>query len=512
VLRNLDNPAPAFSWCDAELRLFSLAYSDLAELASRRASLWQEQGVTPGEVLCIARPLGPDYVVSVVAALKLGVTVSVLPPRGRRFLATRLNALDPTHIDTEDIFLPLLRPWQERVLPGSVSTDRRAAESDRSHSYASGAVAALLFDPSAPECHLPRPLTSDAVYLGALRDGTITLGLRRGHAVTAPGFAFLEMQPAFLLACLQSGATLVHLELSDIERDPSLLTARSFRAAGVDEGLRDLLLRRPLSLRDCWGHWFRNPAGSHQMPRWQRFIRDMGLEGAWCANLKWDAASGGCSLFSAWRRGHAHFDVLPAAGVPWHLANPAHPERASATDHGLLALTPLTGEDREPSATGNIIARQGSTWIFAGTRETTRRGHRYPSREVLAALAGTPGCHGLSVCEVPQVGGDGHSITVLMVFVSREAAKSEAPLRREIEQRIASEMGVEFTPDRIQLFPLVPRRDPEGGVDHRWCREQYLSGALFKKSRDELYGCLSLLREQVIKTEAADASQPGDGK
>jgi hypothetical protein len=495
IARHLSVEAPAFCWYDAERREGAISYAELADAASRRAAGWQRSGAAAGDVLCVVRSVGVDFVVSVVAALKLGLVLSVLPPVGRQFLATRLVALDPLHVDAEDIHQGLI-PWPERILPAQVG-GVNPGESDRSASYASGSVAALLFDPASPHGQLPRPLTADALYLCALRDGLIALGLRRNLAAAAPGVPFQQAQPALLLACLMSGGTFVHLEPGDVQRDPSLLVARPLRAVGIDEATRDALLREPQPVGERWGHWFRDPATSQQTELWRRFLGEAGLERSWSANLKWEAAHGGCTLFSPRRQGQVHFDVLPAAGVSWRLVDPAHPERESVTDHGLLSLLPLGAAKPEPSATASIIARRGAGWVFAGSPEGTRRGLHYPTDEVLQALEGTPGSLGASLCFAPLLGGDTASLVVLMVFVGRTAAVDEAELRVAVERRIRQEMGADHLPDRIQFFPLAPRRDEAGAVDHAWCRSQYLTGALGSKSRDELHGCLTLLRERL---------------
>ena len=507
VVRNLSVEAPAFCWYDSELRGGAVTYGELADAANRRASTWQRGGATAGDVICVVRPVGVDFVVSIVAALKLGLVLSVLPPSGRRFVATRLAALDPAWVDTEEIHRPLI-PWPDRVLSGVARGGQ--PEADRSASYSSGSVAALLFDPASPEGHLPRPLTADALFLGPLRDGLVALGLRRGQAAAAPGIPYLQAQPALLLACLLSGGTYVHLESGDVQRDPSLLVARPLRAVGIDETTRDALLRHPQPLGERIGHWFRDPATSQQTELWQRFVGDLGLQRSWSANLKWEAAHGGCTLFSLRRQGQAHFEVLPAAGTTWRLANPAHPERESVTGHGLLAISPLGAEKPVPVATASIVARHGAGWVFAGSQENTRRGVYYPAREVLEAIEGMPGCLGASVCFAPLFGRDIASVAVLMVFVSRTDAVDDTQLRQLLERRIRQEMGAEHLPDRIQFFATTPRQDEAGVIDHAWCRSQYLTGSLASKSKDELFGCISLLRERIGQ-ESTPAEPDGHG-
>jgi len=283
---------------------------------------------------------------------------------------------------------------------------------------------------------------------------------------------------------------------------------------GIDERTRDALLRHPSPIGERIGHWFRDPTTSQQFELWQRFVGEVGLQRTWSANLKWEAAHGGCTLFSLRRQGQVHFEVLPGAGVAWRLADPAHPGRESVTGHGLLAVIPPGAEEPAPVATAAIIARHGSGWVFAGSQENTRRGVYYPAGEVLEAIEGAPGCLGASLCFAPLLGGETASVAVLMVFVGRAGPVDDAQLRQILERRIRQEMGAEHLPDRIQFFPLAPRRDEAGAIDHAWCRSQYLTGSLSSKSKDELFGCISLLRERLGQesgpTESSGAARATD--
>jgi hypothetical protein len=46
----------------------------------------------------------------------------------------------------------------------------------------------------------------------------------------------------------------------------------------------------------------------------------------------------------------------------------------------------------------------------------------------------------------------------------------------------------------IKVFPLHPRFLEDAEVDHQWCRSQYLTGSLFRKSRGEIFRCVTRLR------------------
>ena len=510
VVRHMDRQEPAFMFWDAGPRLREVSFRELDRLVAARLAGWQASGAAAGKIVCVIRPVGLEFATSVLAALKGGATLSILPPQGAGFLRRRLEQLEPDHIDTEEIYLPLLSGWEDRVL---ARADGSAPNLGRSHTYPSGAICALLFDPSCLEPHVPRPLTSDAAYLCALRDGLVALGLRRGEIVAAPAFHPLQTQPALLLASMLSGGTYLHLELGDLERDPKVVTARPVKAMGVDERVRDLLLAHPVPIDDRWHHWFRNPAGSRDTSTWSRFIETMGLGSQPAANLKWDAPLGGCSLFSARRPGTVHFEALPSAGVPWQLANPVFPDQSLASDHGLLELALPGAKEEEWSPSGNILARQGNSWTFAGTVARVRQGRHFPRAEVLEVVEQLGDGLCFSVCREPLVGGEFDEAVVLVVFTAgvlageeHEPCLDQAQLRARIARAVSGALGDEAVPDRIRFFPLYPRFSAGGGVDHGWCEEQYVSGALSRKSKDEFYCTLSRMKAQMAKRAAADDS------
>jgi hypothetical protein len=100
--------------------------------------------------------------------------------------------------------------------------------------------------------------------------------------------------------------------------------------------------------------------------------------------------------------------------------------------------------------------------------------------------------------EVPSFESGGDSVFVLLVFMGGKRGVDEAGLIQTIFKAIEREMGKEFFPDRIHFFPLHPRGVADGELDHKWCQEQYLTGGLFRKSRDEIYRTLAQLREYVM--------------
>lgn len=386
ITRNLNSPAPALCWYDGASGFRSISYKDLGALSSAKAAGWVNSGMTAGQSLCIIRPMGLDLMVDILAALKIGCTISLLTPQGKGFIQRRLAALAPDHIVTDDTYLPLLSKWSKIVLAEKEAGEKWRLEREQFF-YAAGQVVLRSFDPSGAEPHVHLDVTSDAVYLGALRDGMIALGLGQGQVYAAPGMPVMETCPALLLAGLLCGATYLHLLPNAIAENPELVVQYPVRAFGVSKQVRDILLEKHIEISGRWECWFRNPAESQDMERWYFFVRSLKLENAYAFNLRWHAALGGCSLFSVRRKGMTHMHVMPAAGSCWEIIDLSGTAE-SVTDVGTLSLSVPGTPDKEKRATADMIVKNADEWIFTGLNTIHREGRTYPIQEVLESLRG----------------------------------------------------------------------------------------------------------------------------
>lgn len=492
--RNRQNPAPAFRWFQETGGWQELGYSRLEQLVAREAARWESLGAAAGRILCIVSHLNERFLISLLAALKIGLIVSILPPLGSSFLRRRIDAVAPDLIRAPDEYAPMLAQYRGILLPDGAG-GRTEADDSRSHSYVGSKPFALCFDPSTATPDVPRELNADSAYLSAIRDGSVALGLRPGQAVAAPGFGMMETQPALLLACLLNGATYVHMEERDVARNPGLLVDRPLRCVGITPAIREILLGSPVDVGKNWDFWFRDPAESRDIEMWTEFIEALKLRDAFSCNQRWNASLGGCILFSVRRRGSPHAHMLPAAGVPWSLADPADNERDSLSGCGWFAVRP-PGMQKGGIVTGGMLAEGRNEWLFVRPVLSGRSGKFYPAEEVLEALSGHPHGSSCSVVEVPASRADGSSLFVLLVFVGGRQV-SEASLSESMRKKIARELGKEFLPDSIEIVPLHPRRGEDGSIDHEWCSKEYLSGGLSRRTRGEAFRCLTELRDLI---------------
>jgi len=503
ITRNLNNPSPAIYWQDGAAGFRSLSYRELGALSAAKAAGWQQGGLKAGQHLCIIRPAGLDLLVELVAALKLGCTMSFLPPQGRGFIQRRLTALEPDHIATDKTYGPFLSEWRKIVLADRAGGEGKLLERDQFY-YDAGSVVFRSFNPCAADPLAPVDIMSDAAYLSALRDGTVALGLGPGQVYAAPGLPLMETYPALLVAGLLCGATYLHLSPKAIAENPELAIQFPVKVFGVTKQVRDILLEKRIEIGRRWECWFRNPAESPDMERWYFFIKSLKLDDAYAFNLLWQAALSGCSLFSVRRKGMAHMQVMPAAGSSWQIEGIAGGGARSVSDAGTLSLSVPGMPAKEKIATADMIAKNDGEWIYAGMNAVHRQGRTYPVREVLESLRPVEMRFKFfsSLVDVPLVDAGGRRI-VLLVFRGAKAAIEDGRILSEINSVIAGEMGEAFQLDKVEFFPLYPRFLADSSVDHEWCRNQYLNGGLFRRGKMELFHRSTRLRACIMSIKNA---------
>lgn len=495
VVQHADMERVAFRCFDRLKGWQTLSYRQLHDRASRRATEWEEQGVKPGATVCLLYPPCIELIISLMACLRLGACFSLVPPQATWFVSRRLAALKPKHIAAEPHQLPLLKGFEKLLL----SSRGMAAPSFASYTYKPAEPIGLLFSPLNDPPDQPVQLTAADAWLGALCDGLLTYSLSAGDHLAAPGYHFLQHQPAMLFACLVRGATFLHLELADLKREPELLSAHPIRALAVSPRLRELLLASKSRNLKNVSHWFRNPEEPLDWKGWRTWVNEFNLDKVPTSNVLIDSTSGGAVAGSLRRVGDIHIDATPAAGRVWEFRDVVSKKKA-AGDMGIYTLLP----DKKRLPGYAILSRIRDQYAYAGTKDIRREGRIYPAAEVVDALEGLSFNAGASVVPVPIGGLQGHKF-VLLVFTgseppavtSKEAGAREQELRRTLEQRL----GAEFQPDVIEFFPLYPRRTKKGAVDDAWCRAQYQTGALHTKTQEPMFLALTAIRGRFLASE-----------
>jgi hypothetical protein len=511
VTRNVRGDRPAFRWFEKGEGWQVFSFAELHFLASQRAREWVLLGIEPGETLCIILPLGPEYMIALLAALKLGAVITVLPPGGDRFMNARLEALAPDRIVTDEVYEPLIPAFAESFVPretqGGSAAAAAAAEREGSYVYASGSPVANLFSPLAPDSKTPIALNADEAYLWALRDGMIAYSLRPGDQLAAPGFHALQYQPSLILATLLAGATYVHIELADVKEDPKRLAAFPIKSVGVTPELRDVLAGSGLSFAKLWTHWWRGLSEDAELERWHEFMAAVGLDSVPASALLVEASAGGCRIFSAkrrHRRGGVSQYVLPSAGVEWSLAQLN--ESGAPALGGMGFFTPRNRGEETPPLGTNIMARRLDEWLLIGVATPHRGGRVYPSAEVLDAIAENEFVEDAAIIPVKTGASSRPFAFVLLVFVgferTEELAAEKDDWRVALEKSIVRHQGAEHLPDKIELYPYSARK-VEGELDLDWVTTEYGLGNLYRRSRDDTYRLLQEVRALAVGNPGA---------
>jgi hypothetical protein len=465
----------------------TLSYGQLDTRSSLLADDWTARGLVSGTAVCILLPLGVDFAVSLVTALRLGLLVSVLPPLGPRWVQTRLAQLQQAKVITTPHYVPLA-PRADLVLLAE-ATQARSGVRRSSHSYPANAPVGALFSEHVDPPEAPQPILAAALYLGALRDSLLLLGLRPGAHVAAPGASFLQHQPALLLSTFLAGATFVHVDLEELRLDPSLITSQPLQSLGISVALRDLLLAAEVAPVRGWAHWFRNPEEAVDAERWRAFIRRLDLENVPTSNLLFDASTGGSVLFSLRRRGRLHQRVLPAPGRPWSLAATSgaafdEPAPDALGDVGLFAPREPT---REPYF---ILIRSGNEYLYGGPVGGRFEGRVYPRQEIVKLALSAPGVTH-AIVFLDRAANIGRPLRVLIGFTG--AKRSSLDDVESLRATIGQALGPELVPDHIELVPAYPRLE-NGTLDERWCEAQLQSRMFHHKSKRPAFQLLTLLR------------------
>lgn len=465
-------------------------YGDLDARSTGQVHDWTQRGLAPGAKVCLLFPVGEELLVALLTALRLGLHISYLPPRGTAWVADRLAALRPDRVVTSRAYLPLTSGHKSLLLGDTVE----AAVGSRRllYTYAPEATVGSFFSEHVEPAHVPLPLRASELHLGALRDGLLMLSLRPGDALATAGLSPLAHQPALLLSTLLCGGTFVHVDAADFAADPALLAGLPLRSIGLSATARDQLLASHVSAHAGWGHWFRNPEEALDLQTWRRFVQQLKLDGVPHSNLQLDAASGGSVLWSLRQRGQVHAEVLPAAGRPWSLRSLQSPSGGAgapeaAGDFGLYAPT---APERPPYI---VLVRGGDEMIYGGTVGKRSGGRVFPVREIVQAARGAPGVIAAAVVD-DGVTRFGQPLRTLVGFTG--ATRCGVEIERALRERIAKTVGTELVPDRLTLVPLFPRLRA-GQLDQRWCETEQATAQLFHKPRQPLFQLLTLLRRAV---------------
>ena len=487
------------------------AFESLHARASALAAVWARAGVGPKKAVCIVLPVGLDYAVCALAALRLGAILASLPPEGATYVRTRILALAPDYVVTNGHHRSLVREFESILLPSSPAGAQSGSATGSiatsaglmgTHVYAAADIALRLLSPFGLEAGTPVEVTAAALHASLLRDGLLVYGLDGNDTVAAPGFDSLQFQPHLLLTSLMAGATYAAIAMNDVEAEPSITARLRISVLGIGRAFREIVLAAP-TFAPCERAWFRSLTDVLDTDRWDELGRHLAEKKLLAFNVLTNAASAGAHLFSPRSSAPPGLRVWPVPGVTWQLSEVAGGTLPALNDSGVY--TSMIEGKADASLPRVIMARSGDGYVYAGTMDLGPDAQVYPAVEVASIVERHPGVRHAAVIIAPG-GAINEAKPVLLIFVdpvskegvskeraSKEGDPSVSPIRIDaVNKLVAREMGGRFEPYRVEVFPLRPRL-LEGVVDRAWCRSQYLAGAFTQKSRMDLFVTLAEL-------------------
>lgn len=466
-----------------------VTYEALHARSSALASTWTRAGVKMGDSLALLAPVGVDYCVALLTALRLGLVVTTVPPLGATYARDRLTVVAADHVAAAERCRHMLPADAPPPLPlAAVGGDATFAGS---HAYAPAAPALRLFSPFGAPDAPPAELTALTVHEALLRDGLFVLALEPGERVAAPAWDVLQLQPLALLTTWLAGACWVECSASELRAHPGLLQACGVSLLGVDTQARELLRER--GVESCRGvrSWFRGLNDRFDHEKWRSFGDLLAAREISHFQLLYNAASGGAHLFGLRERDNPVGRVWPAPGRS-HVISQVGASLLPALD-ATGVYTPLLGEDADPTLVRMVIAKLDQGWSLGGSIDQGPQAHTMPCDEIARCARRHPLVAAASVHVLPgRWPNDAH--VLMLVFVSDHDAIS-GTLAGEVRQLIARELGERHVPERVEIFALHPRHRAHDGdeLDAAWCASQYLSGMLGRKARTPMFLTLSRL-------------------
>lgn len=473
----------------------ALTFESLHVRCSALAAAWAREGVVPGTKVCVLLPSSSvTFAVAVLAALRLGAVLSVVSPRGKRYVETRLAALAPARLATDGAGARLAA----KALPAEALLPLAASAGDvatgMSHTYVPGEIAAELLSPLVGGGSTPFALTADVLHLGLLRDALLVHALDGRDALAAPGFPDAQHQPTLLLATLMGGAAYVDLDPKELALDPKLTNRMGITVLGVTVKERDRLLGLHAAGRlgkPAERAWFRSLSEPLDFAKWEDFARAMGKESVLGYGVHASAATAGTQVFATPKPPPLGLGVIPAPGAAWQLSEIAGDTVPALGTSGVFTV--FHEEEVFASVQQVVLGKSGDEWLFVGPLEQGPNGCSYPVEEVALVAETHPLVRSAAVVIVPGRWINDARVVVL-AFTDELDPSARAEIPDELRVLVAAEMGDDALPlDRVEVFPLRPRYLEDGRVDRAWCRSEYLGGGLGRKADSELHLALARL-------------------
>lgn len=495
IYRHTKTNNVAFSIVKEDKSIENWTYKGIHHCVNYHIDEWSHDNLKPGELIAIVGPPNIRFILALFTALRVGLKICYLPTNspflGKKQIAKFLSETNPKYIIAEDP--SYLKEGMTSLIINEKGSDEKNHEPLSFPYPASNDLQVAISLQQQEELTLV-PLSVHKTYLYALRDALFTFNLFEYSYWAAPLSCPIRTEPCSTFMSFLSGTTKVYVEDEAIKKNPLLIEDVRINIIGISNDLQQLWNQStglPTRYLKCC---YKNPIETPYQA-WKPFVQLNKLEKIPQFDLVMDNTVGGTILFSRPSLEPFNAFVKPSLGTPWYLSQLNGNGEEAMTGYGIF-------ETKDHASLGNYVATQmDNQLMLTGVVCPSKSGVTYPIEQVEESVLELSFVEDCMLHTISKAGTALSHCFVLLVFVNPSIEKiSEADTRAwtyAIKEKII-EIGIGFLPDRIEFFPLMPKRNIFG-VDRNWCVNQYNSGLLFKKKDFLQYGLLGQLKKTVYE-------------
>lgn len=500
ILRNLKGNKTAFTIVKPNASVESWTYERLHQCVNYQVDAWSSFSPQPKQVIAIVGEPNIYFVISLLTALRCGLTIIYFPTNspylGKGKLLEFLSQIKPHYIAAEDASFVV------KEIPQLVVNVHGLDEENHSpHSYDYPADCDVMITLSIQKNAVMSfsSFNAQLIYLHALRDGFFALNLLQNPCWSAPLSCPIRTEPISTITTLLCGATRVFVSDDTMRSHPQIIENERIHILGISDALLQLWMRAPGIPFRSLKCIYKNPLGvSYQ--EWKVFAQLSQIEKIATMDIIYDNAWGGIPIFSRPQTLPNSVFFKPGLGNACLLTHMNGGREPSTSDVGLLNIVSPFNE-KQPLQ-GNLIASKiDFSLMLIGCKLPCRGGITFPIEEVEQCVNDLSFVDICLLHPVMKAGSVFSHNFVLLVFIDpRKTDISSESLKWsiEIEERIAYSLGKGYLPDKIDFFPLVPKMN-KLSIDRNWCAAQYQSGMLLQKKNLIQYHMISTLKKMATE-------------
>lgn len=480
------------------------SYEFLDRLVNYQVDRWKNYSFKPSQEIAIVMPVGIHLLIAMLTALRLGLKFTYIPTDSPVLSFKRVlefvKKISPSFVVTTADISSVI-PNKEKHWLLDFLEEKAESNYQSDYCYAPADVVQDVITCQSLEERVISPLSAQDMYLSALRDGFLSLGLKPGMCWAYSSRCSLREQPCNLLMALLCGATTIHIPEKELLATPGLIGAEPIDVLALSASLKNLWLDKPGFPRSKLKFWYRHLADLEDRS-WKIFKEKHKIEKTPNSEFIFDNSQGGVILTSIPSFERVHIPVWPALGTPWKLLHPNQSGQDSLFPHGIFQQNPSHPSALHFSSSNLMLSHLAEGYALSGTLSPNKEGYTIPICEIENGAKALEFCKHVCLITLPK----SHSILdlklILLVFVSpfdrEKLEKEKHNWKQKIHSQIAEEAGSFFVPDHVEFYSILPRM-MSGKVDRNWCLDQYISGNLATKRDHKVYYWLNLLRTSIME-------------